>query len=127
MAIEERPAAEELERFPGFVPGAVPQYTEYHEQVDFLDELEAIWGERWGAQGIGRLRKVALTPPLEVEVLPVYEREPAFFLYGGRLPDLGRMREQHAALVETYRKLGIEVLTFEYPETPHSPYGVMKT
>ena len=126
MAIEERPAAEELERFPGFVPGAVPQYAEYHEEVDFLDELEAIWGERWGAQGIGRLRKVAMTPPLEVEVLPLYEEEPAFFLFGGRLPDLGRMREQHAALQEIYRGLGIEVLTFEYPETPRSAYGVMK-
>jgi hypothetical protein len=112
MAIEEGPAGGELTRFPGFVSGQVPQYSEYHEDVDFLDELEAIWGERWGAQGIGRLRKVAMTPPLEVEVLPIYEREPAFFLYGGRLPDLAKMREQHAALQEVYRGLGIEVLSF---------------
>jgi len=124
--MEEQPTAHELTRFPGFVSGHVPQYSEYHEEVDFLDELEAIWGERWGAQGIGRLRKVAMTTPLEVEVLPLYEQEPAFFLYGGRLPDLGKMREQHAALQEAYRRLGIEVLSFDYPETPRSPYGVMK-
>ena len=102
----------------------MPQYAEYHEDVDFLDELEAIWGERWGAQGIGRLRKVAMTPPLEVEGLPIYEQEPAFFLYGGRLPDLAKMREQHAALQEVYRGLGIEVLLVRDPETPHSPYQV---
>jgi N-dimethylarginine dimethylaminohydrolase len=127
MAIEtSRPASEELARFPGFKTGCVPQYCEYHEQVDFLDELEAIWGTRWGAQGIGRLRQVAMTPPLDVEVLPLYEDEPAFFLYGGRLPDLAKMREQHSALMEAYRDLGIEVRIFEYPETPQSAYGVMK-
>jgi N-dimethylarginine dimethylaminohydrolase len=126
MAIESKSPAEELTRFPGFRSGSVPQYAEYHEEVDFLDELEAIWGERWGAQGIGRLRKVAMTPPLEVEVLALYDQEPAFFLYGGRLPDLAKMREQHAALQDTYRSLGIEVLTFEYPEMPHSAYGVLK-
>jgi len=78
MAIEEPSSAEGLAQFPGYVPGRVPQYVEYHDEVDFLDELEAIWGERWGAQGIGRLRKVAMTPPLEVEVLPVYNEEPAW-------------------------------------------------
>src|SRR5207245_388503 len=92
IAMEEQPTAHELTRFPGFVSGHVPQYSEYHEEVDFLDELEAIWGERWGAQGIGRLRKVAMTTPLEVEVLPLYEQEPASFLYVGRLPDVGTMR-----------------------------------
>jgi N-dimethylarginine dimethylaminohydrolase len=94
--------------------------------VDFLDELEAIWGRRWGAQGIGRLRTVAMSPPLEVEALPLYERDPAFFLFGGELPDLGRLRHQHAGLMQAYRDLGIEVLEFAYPETPRSAYGVMK-
>lgn len=116
----------ELRSFPGYRPGSVPQYAAYHAEVDFLDEIEAIWGKRWGAQGIGRLREVALSPPTEVETLPLYDEDPAFFVYGGELPDLGKMREQHAALMEAYRSLGIEVRTFTYPERPRSAYGVMK-
>jgi N-dimethylarginine dimethylaminohydrolase len=116
----------ELSRFPGYRPGSVPQYADYHAEVDFLDELELIWGRRWGAQGIGRLREVAMSTPTEVEALPLYDEAPAFFAYDGTLPDLGLMREQHAALADTYRGLGIEVHELAYPETPRSAYGVMK-
>jgi hypothetical protein len=116
-------ASSELERFPGYRPGAVPKYAEYHAEVDFLDELELVWGKRRGAQGIGRLREVAMSTPTEVETLPLYNEDPAFFAYGGELPDLGRIREQHAALAETYRSLGIQVHDFVYPETPRSGYG----
>ena len=128
----------DLTVFPGYRPGAVPQYAEYHAEVDFLDELEAIWGERWGAQGIGRLRRVALSPPTEVETRPEYDEAPEFWLYGGKnarngkgmyagkLPDLGKMRDQHAGLMDTYRSLGIEVETFTYPETPRSAYGPLR-
>lgn len=119
-------STEDLDRFPGYRPGSVPQYAEYHDEVDFLDEIESIWGKRWGAQGIGRLREVAMSPPTEVETLPLYEEDPAFFVYGGRLPELGKMREEHAGLRETYERLGVKVHTFEYPEEPRSAYGVMK-
>ena len=44
-----------LERFPFYEEGKVPQYHKYHAGVSFLDEIELIWGKRWGAQGIGRL------------------------------------------------------------------------
>lgn len=115
-----------LADFPGYRPDSVVQYAEYHAEVDFADELELIWGKRWGAQGIGRLREVAMSPPTEVESLPIYDEAPAFFAYDGTLPDLGLMREQHARLRETYASLGIEVHEFAYPETPRSAYGVMK-
>jgi N-dimethylarginine dimethylaminohydrolase len=116
----------ELGDFPGYRAGSVPQYADYHQDVGHLDEVELIWGRRWGAQGIGRLREVAMSPPTEVEVLPLYEEDPAFFAFSGELPDLELMREQHAGLAETYRSLGIEVREFIYPETPRSAYGVMK-
>jgi N-dimethylarginine dimethylaminohydrolase len=119
-------ADSELSRFPGYRPGCVPQYADYHAEVDFLDELEAIWGRRWGAQGIGRLRTVAMSTPTQVETLELYDADPAFFVYDGVLPDLERMREQHAGLAATYRSLGIEVLEFAYPEAPRSAYGAMK-
>ncbi|MEX2408841.1 MAG: hypothetical protein WD489_07020, partial [Rhodovibrionaceae bacterium] len=49
-----------LKDFPYYEKGKVPQYHRYHAEVDFLDEIELIWGKRWGAQGIGRLREVAM-------------------------------------------------------------------
>lgn len=119
-------AESELSAFPGYRPGSVPQYADYHAEVAYGDELERIWGKRWGAPGIGRLREVAMSPPTEVETLPLYDEDPAFFAYGGALPDLELMREQHAALAETYRSLGIDVHEFVYPESPRSAYGVMK-
>jgi N-dimethylarginine dimethylaminohydrolase len=116
----------DLGRFPGYRRGSPPQYAEYHAEVDFLDEIEAIWGQRWGAQGMGRLRQVAMSPPTEVEVLDEYVDDPAFFIYDGQLPDLRKMREQHAGLMRTYRDLEIDVRIFEYPETPRSAYGPLK-
>lgn len=115
-----------LEAFPAYKQGCVPQYSGYHEEVDFLDELEAIWGRPWGAQGIGQLRTVAMSTPTEVETLELYDDDPAFFVYDGVLPDLERMRAQHAGLADTYRSLGIEVIEFSYPERPQSAYGTMK-
>jgi N-dimethylarginine dimethylaminohydrolase len=116
----------DFERMPAYRKDSPPQYLGYHEEVDFLDEIEAVWGQRWGAQGIGRLRQVAMSPPTEVEVLPEYDEHRSFFLYGGDLPDLELMREQHQGLMDTYRGLGIDVRIFEYPETPRSAYGPLK-
>jgi N-dimethylarginine dimethylaminohydrolase len=67
-----------------------------------------------------------MSPPTEVEVLPEYDEHRSFFLYGGDLPDLELMREQHQGLMDTYRGLGIDVRIFEYPETPRSAYGPLK-
>ncbi|MDO8310054.1 MAG: arginine deiminase family protein [Actinomycetota bacterium] len=116
----------DFDAIPGFRHGSPPQYLGYHEEVDFLDEIEAVWGQKWGAQGIGRLRQVAMSPPTEVEVLPEYDTERAFFLYGGDLPNLEVMREQHAGLMDAYRGLGVDVRTFTYPESPRSAYGPLK-
>lgn len=116
----------DFDAIPGYRPGSPPQYLDYHADVDFLDEMEAIWGQRWGAQGIGRLRQVAMSPPTPVEVLPEYDEHRAFFLYGGNLPNLELMREQHATLMAVYRSLEVDVRVFEYPETPRSAYGPLK-
>ena len=71
-----RPAADVLTRFPFYEEGKVPQYQKYHAKVSYLDELQLIWGKRWGAQGIGRLREVAMVRPTQTEVKKLYERTP---------------------------------------------------
>ena len=49
-AVPKRAAAkkktESLKDFPYYEKGKVPQYHRYHAEVDFLDEIELIWGKR---------------------------------------------------------------------------------
>ena len=52
---------EKLATLPWFETGRPCRTDIFHER-DFYKEQEALWG-RWGAQGIGQLRKVMLTPP----------------------------------------------------------------
>ena len=70
-----------LRDFPFYEEGKVPQYHKYHSKVSYLDELELIWGKRWGAQGIGRLREVAMVRPTETEVRKLYEEELGVFRF----------------------------------------------
>ncbi len=71
--------ASSLRDFPFYEEGKVPQYHKYHAKVSYLDELELIWGKRWGAQGIGRLREVAMVRPTESEVRKLYEEDLRLF------------------------------------------------
>ena len=94
--------ASTLRNFPFYEEGKVPQYQKYHADVSYLDELALIWGKRWGAQGIGQLREVAMVRPTEVEVRKLYEEDSAFFVFNGTTPDLHLMQEQHLNLARTY-------------------------
>jgi N-dimethylarginine dimethylaminohydrolase len=116
-----------LSQFPFYEKGKVPQYHKYHGAVSYLDELELIWGKRWGAQGIGRLREVAMVRPTETEVKKLYEQDSAFFVFDGKTPDLALMQQQHLNLARTYERLGITVHYVTWSEDPpRSAYGPMK-
>ena len=117
----------ELARFPFYEEGKVPQYQRYHAEVSYLDELALIWGKRWGAQGIGRLREVAMVQPTETEVRQLYEQDSAFFVFNGVSPDLALMQAQHRSLADLYERLGIKVHYIRWPDDPpKSAYGPMK-
>ena len=121
------PANYSLRDFKFYEEGKVPQYQRYHAEVSYLDELERIWGKRWGAQGIGRLREVAMVKPSETEVLELYEQDSSFYVFNGITPNLDLMQEQHAGLMKTYEKLGVTVHTLRWADDPPmSAYGPMK-
>jgi hypothetical protein len=126
-ASAEKADASTLHSFPFYAEGKVPQYHKYHANVSYLDELELIWGKRWRAQGIGRLREVAMVRPTETEVRKLYEEDSAFFVFNGTTPDLQLMQEQHLNLARTYEKLGIKVHYSSWSEEiSRSAYGPMK-
>lgn len=115
-----------IKDYPYYQPGKPPQYYQYHQEVDFMDELENIWGKRWGAQGIGRLKEVAVIRPTELEVDPLFNEAPSYFMFDGTVPDLKLMQQQHDAMAEIYRQHGVKVHYLDYPERPASAYGLMK-
>src|SRR5690349_11636888 len=104
--------------FPFYEEGKVPQYQRYHAEVSYLDELPLIWGKRWGAQGIGRLREVAMVKPTETEVRKLYEQDSAYFVFNGITPDLALMQEQHHNLAALYESLGVKVHYVTWPDDP---------
>jgi N-dimethylarginine dimethylaminohydrolase len=113
-----RTMANVLTRFPFYEEGKVPQYHRYHAEVSYLDELTLIWGKPWGAQGIGRLREVAMVQPTATEVRKLYEQDSAFFVFNGVTPDLELMRAQHRSLATLYESLGITVHYVTWPDDP---------
>ena len=54
---EQHDEREVLESLPWFEPGKPLRNYMLHE-TDFYDEVEQVWGRRWGAEGIGTLREV---------------------------------------------------------------------
>ena len=119
--------AEAFADFPYYEEGKVPQYQRYHAEISYLDELERIWGKPWGAQGIGRLREVAMVKPTEAEVLALYEQDSSFFVFNGITPDLALMQEQHGGLMKAYEALGITVHEIRWADDPPmAAYGPMK-
>ena len=71
---EEHDEEEVLEALPWFEPGKPLRNYMLH-QTDFYDEVEQIWGRRWGAEGLGTLREVLVSRPTENEIRPEYARE----------------------------------------------------
>src|SRR5204862_7743892 len=94
-----RPAASHdehavLETLPWFEPGKPLRNYMLHES-DFYDEVEQVWGRRWGAEGIGTLREVLVSRPTENETRPEYAEEwQYYYSSAGGNADLGRPQAQ---------------------------------
>jgi len=115
-----------LKNYPDYEPGKPPRLVNLHRYT-YLDEYEKIWGRRWGAMGIGRLRTVGLIKPdPEWEAHSFWQSDPDFFLlrYQRTLdPDLMlRAHEEYAKLLTS---LGIEILWMEFDNTLGA-YGPMR-
>jgi N-dimethylarginine dimethylaminohydrolase len=120
-----------LERYPDFVPGQ-PAQAHLLERFTYQDEVERIWGKRWGSQGIGRLRETVLSMPTEHEQSPLWERAPEYFLLRyqrvtgqAKLFDLAQMQEDIAKLGSIFEQNGVKVHWWEWDDTMGA-YGPMR-
>src|ERR1051325_4498502 len=126
-----RPAADHgeragLEALPWFEPGKPLRNWMLHE-TDFYDEVEEIWGRRWGAEGIGTLREALVSRPRENEIRPEYAEECQYYYSSAAgNADLGRLRDQYDRYYETLREHGVRVNFVEPPVPAIGAYGYLK-
>ncbi len=114
-----------LETYPDYVPGKPPQPLEKLHQTSFLDEVELIWGRKWGSQGIGRLKDVVLSQALPHESDPLFAKAPEYFFLRKGVPDWKRIAENISALAEKFEELGVNVHWLEYKDIMGA-YGPMR-
>jgi N-dimethylarginine dimethylaminohydrolase len=115
-----------LETLPWFEPGKPLRNWTLHE-TDFYDEVEQVWGQRWGAEGIGTLREVLVSRPTENETRPEYAREWQYYYSSAAgNADLGKLQYQFDQYYELLRDNGVRVNYIEPPVPAIGAYGFLK-
>ncbi|HEY7282708.1 MAG TPA: arginine deiminase family protein [Actinomycetota bacterium] len=117
-----------LDGMPGYVPGEAPSIETWHH-MDHLDISPKIWGREFGANGIGRLREVALIEITEAERFSMRELDPAYFPRMGleyRELDIGLMREQSLVYQAALEDAGVLVHRIAYPNPPVGAFGPLR-
>jgi N-dimethylarginine dimethylaminohydrolase len=115
-----------LEQLPWFDSGEPLHNWALHE-TDFYDEVEQIWGRRWGAEGIGRLREVLVSRPTENETRPDYAEEwQYYYSTASGNADLGRLQAQFDEYYQVLRDHGVRVNYIEPPVPAIGAYGYLK-
>jgi N-dimethylarginine dimethylaminohydrolase len=126
-----RPAETHDERavvgsLPWFEPGKPLRNYLLHE-TDFYDEVEQIWGRRWGAEGIGTLREVLVSRPTENEIRPEYAQEWQYYYSSAAgNADLGRLQAQFDEYFQVLADNGVRVNAIEPPVPAIGAYGYIK-
>ncbi len=112
-----------LENYPDYRPGKLPD-TEASAEIPYLDEVERIWGKKWGNQGLGTLREVALTRPPEIEFSPLWERDLDYYLLKQPL-NRDRMFKAYETYEAVFKSEGVKVHWMEI-DNPMGAYGPMR-
>src|SRR3954452_8249031 len=117
---------EVLETLPWFERGKPLRNFMLHE-TDFYDEVDQIWGRRWGAEGIGTLREVLVSRPTENETRPEYAEEWQYYYSSAAgTADLGRLQAQFDEYYATLEAHGVRVNYIEPPVPAIGAYGWIK-
>jgi N-dimethylarginine dimethylaminohydrolase len=117
-----------LETVPGYVPGEPPSIDTWHN-IDYLEIYPRIWGREFGANGIGKLREVALTRITEYERFPLWDQDPAYFPrmgLGYAELDTGKMRDQSQQYQAALESAGVVVHRVAFPDPPVGAFGPMR-
>jgi N-dimethylarginine dimethylaminohydrolase len=115
-----------LEQLPWYEHGQ-PLHNWMLHETDFYDEVEQVWGKRWGAEGIGKLREVLVSRPTENETRGEYAEEwQYYYSTAAGNADLGRLQAQFDEYYQVLRDNGVRVNYIEPPVPAIGAYGYMK-
>ena len=115
-----------LKGLPWFEPGKPLRNWMLHE-IDFYDEVEKIWGRKWGAEGIGKLREVLVSRPTENETREEYAKEWQYYYSSAAgNADLSRLQGQFDEYYNILKKNGVRVNYVEPPSPAIGAYGYLK-
>ncbi len=115
----------DVTKYPDYRKDAPPDVYQLN-RYSYLDEYEAIWGRRWGAQGIGTLREVGLVAPSEHEVNELFLRDPKFFLLRYRQQlDIQLLIDNHKEWAALLEEQGVKIHWMEF-EDAWGAWGPMR-
>jgi N-dimethylarginine dimethylaminohydrolase len=118
--------AKVLKGVPWFEKGKPTKNWMLHE-TDFYDEVDKIWGRKWGAEGLGRLREVLVSRPTENETRGEYDKEWQYYYSSSKgKADLSRLQEQFDDYYRVLKNNGVRVNYVEPPVPAIGPYGYLK-
>ncbi|MHB1909292.1 MAG: dimethylarginine dimethylaminohydrolase family protein [Nitrososphaerales archaeon] len=115
-----------LKNLPWFQKGA-PLHNWMLHETDFYDEVEKVWGRKWGAEGIGRLREVLVSRPTENETREEYAKEWQYYYSSSAgNANLAKLQEQFDSFYEALKQNGVKVNYVEPPIPAIGAYGFLK-
>ena len=126
-----RPAATHNEtkvvrELPWFESGKPTKNWMLHE-IDFYDEVDKIWGGKWGAEGIGKLREVLVSRPTENETREEYAKEWQYYYSCSRgNANLKVLQKQFDNYYDVLKQNGVRVNYIEAPVPAIGQYGYLK-
>ncbi|MBI2304040.1 MAG: hypothetical protein HYU86_04775 [Chloroflexi bacterium] len=106
-----------LDAIPYYEPGKPPKPL---FDLDYMDELEAMWGRPWGAQSrIGRLKMAMIQNPKDLIVRQQadYAHDPEYHARGDGFQELNLedLMEEHDNFVRVLEKEGVELVDMNIP------------
>lgn len=124
------------ERMPFYEPDTYPESRDV-QSLDYFETLDEVWGEDWGAQGIGELERVML-PTITEDCYddPAFREDPTWFVLDEGIPDAKKMQEEvHDQLEGILKNEGITINHVKPSDWPEmydegkgyqGPYGTIK-
>jgi len=113
---------DKLEKIPFYKKG-LPHKPIYG--TDFLDDLEANWGEKWGIWSpYGKIRKIMVYTPGEEQKDSLISKDYQLFNLPEGPTDFDKLQEEHRSLVAALEAEGIEVVYLNSDRPTIGTYGI---
>jgi N-dimethylarginine dimethylaminohydrolase len=115
-----------LSDIPFYSPGKSPDIRAW-QNLDYLDTYPKVYGDNWGANGIGKLREVALVRITEFENCPAYSEDPIYFKgFEGQIIDTNKWQTEQENYAKVLHENGVKVHWIDFdPSPPMSAFGPM--